>query len=106
MTTAYDIKLDDDGDLYIDPVKKDIVLEASDRRHIKDVLNAAPGHFKEFPLVGWDPFRRLNARYNKLEGNQSAKTQLQADGWTVRALNIELGADGTATLTELDVFRP
>lgn len=103
---AYDIRLDDDGDLYINTTTKDIELVPSDKRHVLDILSAAPGHFKEFPLVGWNPYKRLNARTSQVEINQSAKQQLQSDGYEVRALNLALSADGIISITELDIFRP
>jgi hypothetical protein len=101
---AYDFELDDDGDLKIE--NNDLVIGPSDLQHIEDILSGAPGHFKEFPLVGWNPYKRLNARTSQVEINQSAKQQLQSDGYEVRALNLALSSDGTITLTELDIYRP
>lgn len=102
---AYDFKLDENGDLYIDPVTKDLVIVPSDKQHAFDILSSAPGHFKEHPLVGWDPIKRINGRYNKQEGNQAAKTQLRGDGYIVKALNIEMTPSGSLSLTEFDISR-
>lgn len=103
---AYDFKLDDDGDLYIDPVLKDLVIAKSDRQHIRDLLAYAPGHLKEFPLVGWNPYKRLNAKTSRVQNNLDAKNQLLSDGYEVRDIDLTLSSDGVIELNRLDVYRP
>lgn len=76
---AQDIKLDSDGDLLIKD--GDFVIGPSDEQHIKDILNSVPGWFKEFPLVGINPFQFLNSRDSSQQLNQIIKTQLIGDGF-------------------------
>lgn len=105
---VYDLKLTADEDLYIDPIMMDFVIAPSDQQHIKDILLSVPGWFKEFPLVGWNPYKRLNARGSKQENIQSAKDQLSADGYLVNPgdLDFDLTPDGELIFKTLNVTRP
>jgi hypothetical protein len=91
---AKDFKLDSDGDIYIDPDKGDFVITESDSQHVKDILLSVPGWWKEFPLVGWDPYSRLNSR-NLQKGIQDLKTQLEGDGYEkILTEGLEVTVDG------------
>jgi hypothetical protein len=99
---AKDLKLDENDDLVIE--NGDFVIAPSDKQHIKDILQSAPGWYKEFPLVGFNPFARLNARNNKQALNKDAKIQLQADGYNVSALDLDV-VDGNIIINTLEVSR-
>ena len=104
---AYDIKLDANDDIFIDPIKMDFVISPSDSQHIKDILQSVPGWYKEFPLVGFNPYQYLNARINPQAVNQAAKIQLQADGYTIGSggVDLTLTPDGILKVNTLDVTR-
>lgn len=76
---AKDFKLDNNGDLAIE--NGDFVITESDQQHILDIMQAVPGWFKQFPLVGFNPYQYLNARVSPTDLNKNAKIQLQADGY-------------------------
>lgn len=105
MTNTYDFKLDEDGDLYIDPVTKDFVIEESTNQHVKFILQSTQGMFKEFPKVGWNPYSRLNSTVEKQKHIQDAIIQLQADGFKVNDIDFGLSAEGQLVITKLDVYR-
>lgn len=105
MTKVYDFKLDEDGDLAIDPVTMDFVIAESSTQHIRDILASAAGYFKNAPKLGWNPYYRLNSRVEKQKHIQDAIIQFQSDGWKVNAIDFDT-QDGQLVITQLDVIRP
>jgi hypothetical protein len=109
-TIVYDLKVqaDENGidDLVID--SGDFVITPSDKQHVKDIFNSVPGWWKEFPLVGFNPFNRINSRESVTSINQSAKIQLRADGYEIgpQGINIERNQAGELVIKTIDVFRP
>ena len=102
-----DIKLGTDGDLYFDPINPDLVLAPSDMQHITDIIQSVPGHYKEFPLIGFNPYQYLNGKTNPQVINQALKIQLQADGYTIGSggVNVVVNPDGKIEIKALDVTR-
>jgi len=55
----------------------------SDEQHIQDVILAAPGHYKQHPLIGVDVLQYVNAPMSPrviAEMERNIQLQLQADG--------------------------
>lgn len=92
---AQDFLLDTDGDLLIKD--GDLVIGPSDGQHIKDIMQSVPGWWKEFPLVGFNPFQFLNSRTSVQQQKQIARQQLEGDGFVVdpKELIFTINADGT-----------
>lgn len=107
-TIAYDLKVNDDGGLFIDPIKKDFVIVQSDNRHIKEVMMGVPGWNKKFPFSGFNPYSKLNNRVNKQALIQAATLALSADGYKkgINGINFELSANGEFDIKIVDVYRP
>lgn len=81
MALAYDIKLNDAGDLLFK--NGDLVIDASDEQHIQDTINAFPGWWKEFPADGVGILSYLKSSGTQQDLARSTILQLQADGYTV-----------------------
>jgi hypothetical protein len=84
MAKVQDILLDEN----LDPIIKngDFVIGPSDDQHIELILRAAPGHFKQFPLLGANVTSMVNGiidgNYRKL-----IRLQLQSDGYKVNEVS-------------------
>lgn len=73
-------------DIVLDEITQDIVVSSGDFR-IGDGTNqlqnylivSAPGHFKEFPLLGGNIFQYLNSTTSPAEIERNLKTCLAAD---------------------------
>lgn len=76
---AKDILLDSDGDLLIE--NGDFKIGDSDAQHIKDILRAFPGWWKEFSSVGVGMAQYLNSSGKQQEIQRNIKLQLEADGY-------------------------
>jgi hypothetical protein len=78
---AIDFLLNEDGDLDIQG--GDFVTGESETQHVDDILIAAPGTFKNEPLVGVDLLNELNAPNGGEDINRVRKliaTQMELDG--------------------------
>ncbi len=67
-------------------VNGDFVMGASDEQHIEDLLMAAPGEIKQFPLVGVNISKAINGTIDG-EIRKEIKLQLEADGYNVSGIN-------------------
>lgn len=107
-TIAYDFKVTDDGSLFIDPVAADFVIAPSDQQHQEDILQSVPGWYKEFPLVGWNPYSKINARTNKQFNMQSATIMLISDGYVKgpEGIDFDLLPSGQFKMNVIDFYRP
>lgn len=107
-TIAYDFKVNEDGGLFIDPVAMDFIIAPSDQRHQLNILQAVPGWYKEFPLIGWNPYSKLNARISKQAQIQSATIMLISDGYVKGpdGIDFELLPSGEFKINIIDVYRP
>ncbi len=83
-----DFLSDDDGDLIIE--NGDFKIGESDYQHIRDILQAAPGHYKQFPLVGANIMSMVNG---SIDGDfrKELRKQLQADGYNVKSIKMVNG---------------
>ena len=94
-TNDYDI-LDDDGDLMIE--NGDIVIGDGTLQHIRDILIAAPGHYKQYPYLGADIGELINGELD-VELKKKIRMQLTSDGYTVNEIKMVNG------VIEIDVVR-
>lgn len=95
MAKATDIKLDNDGDLYIDPNTGDLKIDLSDKQHIKDIINSNVGWWKQFPLVGVGVQYYLNSSGFQQQLEREIKIQLTADGYSMERPKVTSLPDGT-----------
>lgn len=86
-----DYALDDDGDLKIQD--GDFVVEPSDTQHVKDILEAFPGEYKQFPLLGVGLLSYLKSQ-NPNDAVNVIKQQLQSDGFVVGAIKTAIDKSG------------
>ena len=78
------------NDIVISELYGDFKIVESDQAHIEHILEARPGDFKEFPLLGANVFQFLNAPgglqavkrkiINQLEGDNYRKIVIIAEG--------------------------
>ena len=100
---AQDILLDDDADLLIQD--GDFVIGASDWQHINDILLAAPGHFKEFPLFGCNLWAYLNGNIPKQQIINNITVQLKSDGYAVNGIGFTYDESGNLIINKVDASR-
>jgi len=84
MAIAKDILLDDNNELQFR--NGDFLVEESDGQHIQDILIAAPGHYKQYPLLGANITNGLNGS-NTIEFKRNIRLQLESDGMEVETIN-------------------
>lgn len=81
--------MDNDID-YIENEAGDIIIENGDFKkgnatyqHIKNILQAAPGHYRQFPLIGANIRTMLNGPMNG-EIRRQIRIHLISDGYEVK----------------------
>lgn len=97
MATARDIRLTDDGDLFIDG--GDLVATDSDGQHAEHILMCTPGSFRQWPLVGLGLRRLVNTKLSELDRltmRKQMRLQLQADGY--RVIRADIGINKTLAI--------
>lgn len=82
-----DILLNTDGDL--DIADGDLVVGESDNQHVKAILNAYPGHYRQWPFLGADLLSTLlGATPGQLVSYRSqAARHLASDGYKLETMN-------------------
>lgn len=98
MAAAKDLKLDADGDLYVNPNTGDLEIDFSDKQHIKDIINSNVGWYKQYPLVGVGIQYYLNSSGMEQQAEREIKIQLTADGYAMRRPKVTMEPDGTFTI--------
>lgn len=94
MALAKDIRSDNDGDLYIDPLTGDFKIDFSDEQHIRDIIESFKGCWKESPNVGVGIKQYQNSAGKDQEIEREIKLQLQADGYNTNNVRVETTVDG------------
>jgi hypothetical protein len=91
---AKDFAVDAAGDeLYLNG---DLVVEASDQRHIEDIIDSAKGEWREFPALGVEIIRYLNSTgqvANRVGLLRAIRLNLEYDNFDIKKLSVE--ADGS-----------
>jgi len=98
MAKATDFILDEDGDIFINPVTGDLDIGLSDKQHIKDIINANIGYYKQFPLVGVGVFNYINSGGDDQKLERTIKIQLVSDGYSVDRPKVSRDPDGTLNI--------
>jgi len=88
MAKAHDIRLDDNGDLFIDS-GGDFEISESDTRHVDDIIDSYIGHWKEFPTVGVGIKRKQSQSGSIQRVSREIKIQLIADGYRVDGIKFD-----------------
>ncbi len=88
---AQDFILNAAGDLQISG--GDFVVGSSDTQHVLDIIQSSIGSWKQFPLVGVGVMNYLKSQNGQALGNV-IKTQLQADIFSVSAVNAIIDKSG------------
>jgi len=89
---AHDFLDDTDGDAKIS--NGDLAIGESDKQHIQDILYSAPGWWKQYPLVGLNPYRYINSKDTLQSLTNNVKGQLTADGYIKINSNISIDSAG------------
>lgn len=81
---ARDYLYNDDDELLIKD--GDFVVGASDEQHIKDIMCAAPGHFRQYPEIGANILQQvkgvIDGRYKRV-----VRVNLENDGYNVKTVD-------------------
>jgi len=85
MADRIDIQLNDDNSFRL--INGDFVALTSDTQHIKDILEAAPGHYKEFPTLGANVPAQLNGIVDQ-KFRRKLKLQLESDGYDINDIEL------------------
>ncbi len=83
MAKRQDIRQDELGDIYINPVTGDFGIVESDSQHISDILQAVNGDYKEFPLIGVNFYTFENSSNQQQNLERIIRIQAAADGYKV-----------------------
>lgn len=101
MAKRQDLRQDDDGDIYINPVTGDFEIVESDNQHVADILQSIDGDYKEFPLVGVNFFKFSNSTGQQQNIERIIRTQLAADGYQVTKVDVP---DAVNDLSDLTIY--
>jgi hypothetical protein len=93
MTDRTDILLNQDNDLLI--AGGDLVTGLSDEQHIRHLLEAAPGHYKQHPMTGANAVAMVGGA-DQGGLRRDVRLQLLADGYSVSQIIIK---DNTIHIT-------
>lgn len=87
MAERTDILVDDDNDLLIEG--GDVATGDANYQHVKHILQAAPGHYKQWPLLGANVSAFINGSSPELLN--AVRMHLYSDGYNVKKLSIANG---------------
>jgi len=87
-----DIAIDSDGDL----LWKDGDIQWVDSSFInmKDLLDAAPNEYKQYPFIGLDVKKYRNAPVVIQDVQRDLRLQLQLDNWDTKSATAKINNDG------------
>lgn len=85
-----DFLYDDDGDIAF--ANGDFVIDESTAQHIEDIMMAAPGHYRQWPLIGGSLFT-INKGSFTAERERALKVALQYDGLKVAKITFDPTTD-------------
>ncbi len=86
MANVKDIKLNDDGDLFIE--NGDFLAVESDQTHIEHILISNKGYWFEHPLLGVGIINEQNGSRSRQELKQNIRRQLVYDNFAVKKIAI------------------
>ena len=97
-----DFLLDEDGDLLIQ--NGDFVVGNSDNQNVEDIISSFAGEWKELPFVGVGLIQYLKSQDGQKATN-IIKTQLQADGFDVKSVQVKTQGDSMVVDFPLGIKR-
>lgn len=87
------------GDLLIQ--NGDLVLGESNTQNVFDLINSAPGEFKQYPSIGLGINSYLNANVDETSLTQKIQIQLNGDGFNTQKMIVSF--DNTNDTETIDV---
>ena len=99
MAKRQDLRQDENGDIYVNPITGDFEIVESDAQHIGDILQAVSGDYKEFPLIGVNFFRFSNSSDQIQNLERIIRTQLSSDGYQVTKVVAPLVVNSISDIT-------
>lgn len=84
-----DLLLDSFGDLVIE--EGDFAIGLSDMQHVKHIVEAQKGEFKEFPFMGFGVESYLKTNTNPLAFKRDLKIQLEYDSYKNTDIDLSKG---------------
>lgn len=94
---SYDLFLDDNNDLTISD--GDFAILQSDDQNIQAILEAEPGQFYQYPLLGYGVTKRLYGPFRKNVERKAIREALKRDNYNVVQLII---LDGPEIFVDAD----
>jgi hypothetical protein len=85
-TEVKDIRVDDTND--VEFRNGDFFVGASDVQHVDHIIEAFPGHFKQFPLMGVGVSSYRNSSGTKQQLENAIRLNMEADGYNVNGVDI------------------
>lgn len=79
-------------------LNNDLVWADSDDQHIADMINAFPGHWKQFPQNGVGVFTYLRSKGTQNEINRKIQLSLTADGYMSSNASAIFDPDGNLVI--------
>lgn len=99
MAKRQDIKQDDFGDIYINPITGDFDIVESDGQHVGDIMQSITGDYKEFPLLGVNFFLFENSTGQGQNIERIIRTQLGSDVYQVTKVIVPDTVTSVADIT-------
>ena len=81
-----DILLGDDGDLIIK--NGDFLVGDSDVQHVNDIIEASPGYYKQFPILGVGIDSYMNSSGKEQQLNNAIRINLESDSYQLNGVDI------------------
>lgn len=78
---TFDILLDDDGELQVN-ADNDFKTGDAVNNYLRYIIEAHPGNYKEFPLLGVGIEKYLNTTVNPQQMERAIRVQLESDIFT------------------------
>ena len=89
MAKQNDILLDEEGDLLIQ--NGDFAIGDNEFFHIKTIVEAAKGWWKQYPYLGSNIIASINGEINQAK-IQEIRLNLESDGFKVKKIKVEDGS--------------
>ena len=80
----------------------DLVIGPSDQQHIEMILQSAPGHWREHPLLGADLEEMLNGPATLAELRAKVNIQMELDGYSADSVQLDQQGDEWQLTVKLD----
>lgn len=75
--------LQQENDLYVNPLTNDFDLGQSDNQHVNDIVISSAGWWKQWPILGVNIISFLKGKGTTQRLTQVIQVQVQSDGYKV-----------------------